>query len=177
VSHDRLWTLPNVVSLSRLALAVAFVLSEAVATRLVLVGVATTTDYLDGWLARRRGEFSRLGALIDAGTDRAFVVTAVATLAWRGALGSLDVLVFLSRDLATAAAYLAVRRIPALRGYVFVARFPGKVLTVLQLLTLAIAILAPAQVRPMTVLLAAASVVAIADYGRSVWRARTAATR
>lgn len=177
MARDRLWTLPNIVSLSRLVLALAFVMSETVATRLLLVGVATTTDYVDGWLARRRGIFSRLGALIDAGTDRAFVVTAVATLAWEGALGSVDVVVFLSRDLATAAAYLAVRRIPALRGYVFVARFPGKVLTVLQLLTLAVAIVAPAHVRPMTALLAVASLVAIGDYARSVWRARVAATR
>ncbi|HYV97546.1 MAG TPA: CDP-alcohol phosphatidyltransferase family protein, partial [Gemmatimonadaceae bacterium] len=116
MTRDRLWTLPNCVSLSRLGLAAAFVLVGDVAWRLALVGIATTTDYLDGWLARRRGGFSRLGALIDAGTDRAFSVVAVATLAFDGVLTSLGVLVFLSRDLATAVAFIIAKRFESLRN-------------------------------------------------------------
>jgi cardiolipin synthase len=172
VTRDPLWTLPNVVSLSRLGLAAGFVFVEEVPWRLALVGVATTSDYVDGWLARRRQMFSRLGALIDAGTDRAFVVTAVATLAWEGALDSLDVAVFLSRDLATAVAFIVSRYVPSLRQVTFVARFPGKVLTVLQLLALTVAIAAPRRISPLIVLLAIASVVAIADYARAWWGSR-----
>jgi phosphatidylglycerophosphate synthase len=172
VQQERFWTLPNCVSLSRLGLAVAFVLAGDVAWRLALVGVATTTDYLDGWLARRRGGFSRLGALLDAGTDRAFSVVAVATLAFEGVLSSFDVFVFLSRDLATAAAFIAARRVKSFRGVTFVARFPGKVVTVLQLLALAIAIAAPRHVDTLIMVLAVASVVAIMDYALALWRAR-----
>jgi phosphatidylglycerophosphate synthase len=172
VHRDRLWTLPNIVSLSRLGLAAGFVFVNDVPWRLALVGVATTSDYVDGWLARRRQEFSRLGALIDAGTDRAFVVTAVATLAWEGALSSLDVAVFLSRDLATAVAFVAARHVQALRGVTFVARFPGKVLTVLQLIALPVAIVAPRRVSALVAVLAVASVIAIIDYAVALWRAR-----
>jgi len=172
VKSERLWTLPNIVSLSRLGLAVAFVVVDDVAWRLALVGVATMTDYVDGWLARRRAEFSRLGALIDAGTDRAFAVTAVATLAWEGALSSFAVFVFLSRDLSTAGAFLAARRFKPLRGVTFVARFPGKVVTVLQLLALAVAIVAPRHVSVLIIVLAAASVIAIVDYASALWSAR-----
>ncbi|MND05068.1 hypothetical protein D3C83_256430 [compost metagenome] len=57
----------------------------------------------------------------------------------------------------------------------FVARFPGKVLTVLQLLALAVAIVAPQRVRPLILLLAVASLVAIGDYARALWRARAIA--
>ena len=172
MKRDPLWTLPNIVSLSRLGLAAAFVFVEQVPWRLALVGIATTSDYVDGWLARRRQTFSRLGALIDAGTDRAFVVTAVATLAWEGALSSLDVAVFLSRDLATAIAYIAKRFVPVLRDVTFVARFPGKVVTVLQLLALTVAIAAPRRFDALIVVLAFASVVAIIDYAWAFWSSR-----
>jgi phosphatidylglycerophosphate synthase len=169
---DPLWTLPNIVSLSRLGLAAAFVVVEEAGWRLALVGIATTSDYVDGWLARRRKVFSRLGALIDAGTDRAFVVTAVATLAWEGALSSIDVAVFLSRDFATACAFILARHVDSLRGVTFVARFPGKVVTVLQLLALTVAIVAPQRIDPLVAVLAVASVVAIADYARAFWAGR-----
>jgi CDP-diacylglycerol--glycerol-3-phosphate 3-phosphatidyltransferase/cardiolipin synthase len=172
VPRDRLWTLPNIISLSRLGLAVAFVLTDDVAWRLALVGIATTTDYLDGWLARRRKYFSPLGALIDAGTDRAFVATAIATLAVDGTLTSFQVFVFLSRDLATAVAFLVARFVPQFKGVTFVARFPGKVVTVLQLLALAVAIAAPRRVDGLITVLAVASVVAIADYAFAFWKAR-----
>lgn len=167
MQRDRLWTLPNIVSLSRLGLAAGFVLVEDIPWRLALVGVATTSDYVDGWLARRREEFSRLGALIDAGTDRAFVLTAVAALAWDGALSSIEAGVFLSRDLVTAVAFMITRYVPAYRNITFVARFPGKVVTVLQLITLAVAIVAPRRIDPLIVVLGIASAIAIADYIRA----------
>jgi cardiolipin synthase len=173
VNNERFWTLPNAVSLSRLGLAVAFVLMGDVAWRLALVGVASTTDYLDGWLARRRGGFSRWGALIDPGTDRAFAGVAVATLAWEGVLSAFDVAVFLSRDLVTAVAFLGARRVKALKGFTFVARFPGKVVTVLQFLALVVAIAAPRRVTALIVVLAVTSAVAIGDYGWALWKART----
>jgi hypothetical protein len=56
-----LWTLPNAVSLSRVVLAAGFVVSSGGAERLALVGVASLTDMLDGWLARRLGVASRWG--------------------------------------------------------------------------------------------------------------------
>ncbi len=160
------------VSLSRLGLAIAFVAMDDVAWRLALVAVASTTDYLDGWLARRRGGFSRWGALIDPATDRAFAVVAVSTLAWEGVLHVVDVAVFLSRDLATAVAFLGARYVRSLREVTFVARFPGKVVTVLQFLALVVAISAPRRVTALIVVLAVASAFAIGDYGRALWKAR-----
>ena len=174
MNSERFWTLPNAVSLSRLGLAAAFVMTRDVGWRLALVGVASTTDYLDGWLARRRGGFSRWGALIDPGTDRAFAVIGVATLAWEGILHVVDVAVFLSRDLATAVAFLVARRVKSLRGFTFVLRFPGKVVTVLQFLALVVAISAPRRVAALIAVLAVASLIAIGDYGWALWKARGA---
>lgn len=159
--------------MSRAGLAVAFALVDDVAWRLALVGIASTTDYLDGWLARRRGAFSRWGALIDPLTDRAFATIAVATLAWEGVFSVGEAGVFLSRDLVTAVGLLVARLAPSFRSFTFVARFPGKVVTVLQFLVLVVAIAAPRRVPTLLYVLGAASAVAIGDYAWAMWRGRT----
>lgn len=172
VERERFWTLPNVVSLSRLGLAVVFVLTSSVPWRLALVGVASTTDYLDGWLARRRGGPSRWGNLIDPISDRAFALAAITALAVEDLVSPIEALVFLSRDLATGLGFLAAQRIPVLKGVRFVARFPGKVVTVVQFLVLVGAIAAPRRVDALVLVLAAVSAVAIADYTWALWSAR-----
>ena len=81
-----LWTLPNVVSLSRVVLAAGFLATVGTPERAMLIGVASFTDFLDGWLARRRNAVSRWGALLDPMADRVFVLCAVTTLAVHGQL-------------------------------------------------------------------------------------------
>ena len=54
MSRDPLMTLPNAVSMSRLLLAAGFVAMREPAVRVALLIVASLTDFLDGWLARRR---------------------------------------------------------------------------------------------------------------------------
>jgi cardiolipin synthase len=170
--RERLWTLPNIVSLSRLGLAAAFVVMPDVAWRLGLVGVASTTDYLDGWLARRRGGFSRWGAIIDPVSDRAFVVTSVVALWFEGVLGTIAVGIFISRDVATAVGFAVARYAHAFRAAVVKARVPGKVVTVLQFLALVVAIAAPRRVTALIAVLAVASAIAMIDYTRTLWSAR-----
>jgi cardiolipin synthase len=64
--------LPNLVSLGRMALALLavglFVLGWRWSGLLIGIG-AGLGDYLDGWLARRRGEVTELGALLDVLAD------------------------------------------------------------------------------------------------------------
>ena len=67
-------TVPNLVSTSRVILAVGFLAMEAVPVRLALIAVASLTDFLDGWIARRTKVVSRFGALIDPVADRFFVL-------------------------------------------------------------------------------------------------------
>jgi len=58
---DRVWTVPNIISLARLVLAlVLFALIEGVAGQqdlaaLVLFVFAAATDWVDGWYARKYG--------------------------------------------------------------------------------------------------------------------------
>ena len=164
--------LPNLLSGSRFVLAALFVAADTPPARIGLISAAAATDFLDGWLARRVDATSRWGALLDPIADRMFVLTAVGTFLFTGMLGTDAYFVLIMRDLATAVGFLVARIIPWLRPVVFKARILGKVVTALQLLTLAAVLVAPVAVGPLLVVVAVASVASIADYTLALWRAR-----
>jgi phosphatidylglycerophosphate synthase len=157
-------SLPNLLSYARFPLAAAFPLAETSALRLAILGMASATDLLDGWLARRLGHTTRWGALLDPVADKTFMLAALGTFWFRDALVLRDLLTILSRDIATLLGALVAWRMPGLDVRDFKARFPGKVVTVLQLATLlALCVEAP-WMRPIIVAVGLASIVAIADY-------------
>ena len=61
---------------------------------------------------------------------------------------------------------------PWLRPVQFTARLPGKVVTVLQLFTLAAVLVLPAAVRPLLWAVAIVSLLSIGDYTLALWRGR-----
>ena len=172
MSRERLLTLPNAVSMSRLVLAAAFVALRDPPARLALLAVASITDFLDGWLARRNQATTRSGALIDPIADRLFVLTALVTYLLERAISTGTFFIVLSRDNATLVGFFVARSIPWLRAVEFRARLLGKLVTVLQLLTLAAVIVAPPAVSWLVLILAAASAASIADYTLTLWRER-----
>jgi CDP-diacylglycerol--glycerol-3-phosphate 3-phosphatidyltransferase len=169
-----LGTLPNLLSCSRLLLAAGFVATGATEARVGLIGAAAATDFLDGWLARRVKATSRWGALLDPIADRVFVLTAVSTLLFTGAIGTAQYFILIMRDLATAVGFLVARSVSWLRPVKFQARALGKVVTVLQLLTLASLLLYPDAATLLLAAVAVVSVLSIADYTLALWRARAA---
>jgi cardiolipin synthase len=78
---SRVWTVPNIISVVRLAgvpLFLWLVLGpEEDAIALVVLMVAGFTDYLDGWLARRLDQFSKLGEILDPVADRLYILAVV----------------------------------------------------------------------------------------------------
>jgi CDP-diacylglycerol--glycerol-3-phosphate 3-phosphatidyltransferase/cardiolipin synthase len=167
-----LLTLPNVLSLSRLALAVAFVVLDRPAVRLALIVAASLTDFLDGWLARLRNAATKWGALIDPISDRAFVLAAVSSYLVGGALTTAQYFILLSRDLATAIGFLVARSVSWLRPVRFRARWPGKLVTAFQLATLISVLVAPERVGILIQIVAVLSVISVADYTLTRWRER-----
>lgn len=172
MSRRPLDSLPNLLSGSRLVLAAGFVAMPTTDARVGMIGVAALTDFLDGWLARRVRATSRWGALLDPIADRVFVLTVVATFVFTGQLGTGSYFILIMRDIATAVGFLVARMIPWLRDVTFKARISGKLVTVLQLFTLAAVLVAPPAVKPLLVVVALASVASIGDYTLALWRAR-----
>ena len=81
------WTAPNVVSMSRLAgvpLFLWLVLGpHADVWALVVLMVSGVTDWLDGYLARRLHQTTKLGELLDPVADRLYILAVVVGLAFR----------------------------------------------------------------------------------------------
>lgn len=79
--EDRVLTLPNVISFARILAVPYFVwlllgADELIAAGLLLLAIGGT-DWLDGYLARRLGQVSKLGKMLDPIADRLAIVTAV----------------------------------------------------------------------------------------------------
>jgi phosphatidylglycerophosphate synthase len=174
MAGNPLATLPNLVSLSRIPMAAVFPFLGSTEARLALIAAAAGTDFLDGYLARSRHETSRIGALIDPIADRCFVLIAVGTLWLESTLSLTAMLVLAARDLAVIPGFLGTRLIPRLRRFAFPARPAGKVVTTLQLATLAVAYLAPGLIATCIALVVVASAVAIADYAAMLWKKNAA---
>lgn len=163
VRSGRVLTPANVVSFSRVPLAVAFAVYPAVGVRIAVLAAAAATDLLDGALARRLGP-SQLGAWMDPVADKIFMLTAFGALALAGALGWLEVAGVLLRDVLTPLGYFASRVVR--RPFAVPARVGGKAVTVGQTLTLFAWLLDSSLLRPLAWATAAMALYAIADYGR-----------
>ncbi|MDB4875107.1 MAG: CDP-alcohol phosphatidyltransferase family protein [Gemmatimonadetes bacterium] len=171
-ARARFRALPNILSLSRIVLAAAFVAFKSADARLGLVAVAGATDFLDGYVARRGKWTSRWGALIDPIADRVFALVAVSAFLFDGSLSTVGYFVMISRDLMTAVGFLVARMVSWLKPVEFKARFSGKLVTVLQLVTFAALLKFRTWVAPLLWLVGLASLYSVVDYTYALWRAR-----
>ena len=84
MAGTRVWTVPNILSALRLKLAIVFfaLLEQGGYTAaLAAFVVAAGTDWVDGWYARRYGQVSRLGRILDPLVDKVLVCGAFILLA------------------------------------------------------------------------------------------------
>lgn len=167
----RILTLPNLLSLARFPLAAAFAAVGNARVRVLLLAAAALSDFLDGWLARRGGT-TRVGALLDPIADKMFVLIAISTFLWSGELSVREYFILLSRDLAVGIGFIVAYFTPGLDPADFKSRWPGKVVTVLQLLALLSLLVWPPLFRILIPLVGAASAWTIADYTISLHRSR-----
>jgi cardiolipin synthase len=84
---QRVWTVPNLISMVRLAGVPVFLWlvlgPQADAWALGLLMVAGVTDFLDGYLARKLDQRSKLGEILDPVADRLYILAVVVGLALR----------------------------------------------------------------------------------------------
>lgn len=154
-------------------LAFGFVAYENVPTRLALIGIASFSDFLDGWLARRAQLTSRFGALLDPIADRFFVVSVVIAYLLSGQFTAWHAAAILFRDVMSVIGFFVARTVSWLRPITFMARPLGKVVTVAQLLAFLTVLLRPSWVNALVALVAVLGVLATVDYTLMLWRERT----
>ncbi|UJP38720.1 CDP-diacylglycerol--glycerol-3-phosphate 3-phosphatidyltransferase [Cellulomonas palmilytica] len=181
------WNLANVLTVARVLLVPVFVWAllaeggESVGYRLLAAGVfavAAVTDRIDGWYARRTGQVTDFGKLLDPIADKLLIGAALVVLSALGELPWWVTVVILVRELG-----ITVMRFFLLRYVVLPASRGGKLKTVLQSFAIGLYVL-PLFAMPDAVEVVAAVVMAAAlvvtvvtglDYVRAAVRIRRAA--
>ncbi len=111
---DRVWTVPNALSALRLLGVPVFLYwvleTEQDGRAILLLMVAGATDYLDGKIARKYGQFSRLGQLLDPLADRAYILATLLALVARDGLPLWWALALISRDVFLGCFFFPLRR-------------------------------------------------------------------
>ncbi|MCU1441926.1 MAG: CDP-diacylglycerol--glycerol-3-phosphate 3-phosphatidyltransferase [Cryobacterium sp.] len=99
---SRVLTLPNVLSFLRILLVpvfLALLIQGEDGWALLLLIISSATDFLDGFLARRLGQVTRLGQLLDPAADRLYIFAALVGLASRDLVPWWIVIVIIGRDM------------------------------------------------------------------------------
>jgi cardiolipin synthase len=103
-STSAVLTIPNALSLARIATIPAIVWAivhrGTEAAGLLAFGLVASTDWLDGYVARRTGRVSDLGKLLDPVADRLAIVAILAALVVRGAFPLWAAALIVVRDVA-----------------------------------------------------------------------------
>jgi CDP-diacylglycerol--glycerol-3-phosphate 3-phosphatidyltransferase len=127
--------LPNVLTVVRILLVpvlVAALLSATASGDLlaaVVFVVASVTDALDGWIARRRKSESTFGKLMDPLADKLLVVAALVSLVSLDRLSAWVAMVIIAREFAVT----GLRQLAMEEGHVIPASIWGKLKTVTQI--------------------------------------------
>ena len=110
---NRIWTIPNVLSMLRLAGVPLFLywvlVTEQDGRAILLLMAAGASDYFDGLIARRYGQYTRLGALLDPLADRLYILATLLALVYRDGLPLWWALTLIGRD-AVLSCFLPVLR-------------------------------------------------------------------
>lgn len=129
--------LPNRLTIARLFLTVFFVVALSTDFRyhgvvsLVLFGLASITDYLDGEIARRYGMVTDFGKLMDPLVDKIMTAAAFVCLVPLGAFPAWVAVIVISREFMIT----ALRLLAVTKGQLLAADTWGKHKTVWQILT------------------------------------------
>ncbi|MDF2846311.1 MAG: CDP-alcohol phosphatidyltransferase family protein [Oerskovia sp.] len=98
---SRILTIPNVISLLRLALVPVFAVLIVRGNdewALAVLAISGASDWLDGVLARRLDQVTKLGQMLDPAADRLFILVTLVGLAWRDVVPLWVLVVILLRD-------------------------------------------------------------------------------
>jgi CDP-diacylglycerol--glycerol-3-phosphate 3-phosphatidyltransferase len=135
--------LPNVLSIIRILLVppLVVVLLTKIPDKewwgLGLFLLAALMDFLDGYLARRRKQVTRLGTLLDPAADKILMSAAFISLVELGLAQAWIVVVIIAREFAVS----SLRSFASAEGLVIPSGFSGKVKTTVQIIAVALLII------------------------------------
>jgi len=112
--YGQVLTVPNLISFARLLGVPLFLWLFLGADRegwaVVVLAIGGTTDWVDGFLARRLGQVSRLGELLDPFVDRLYILATLLALTFGGVVPWLFTAALLAREAMMVACLAVLRR-------------------------------------------------------------------
>lgn len=134
----RLFNLPNAITLIRILLIPIFIVllisptpSKSVAAAIVF-SFASFTDWLDGYIARKSGQVTKLGILLDPIADKLLIATALILLVDMNRISSWIAVVIIGRELAVT----GLRAIAFSKDIIIPAEIGGKIKMTVQILAI-----------------------------------------
>ena len=134
---------PNLLTLTRILLIPVFVMLFATPDphrsiiAAIVFTVAAVTDLLDGYLARRSGQVTKLGKLLDPIADKLLVLSALILLVNVDRVSALVAILIIAREVAVT----GIRAIAATEGMIIAAETSGKYKMALQVIAIVLLIL------------------------------------
>ncbi len=111
---NRIWTIPNVISFVRLLGVPLFLYlllgPENDVAAVIVLAIGGTTDWVDGYIARRMNSVSRLGELLDPFADRLYILATLVGFTIREVVPWWLTVALLAREAVLAVALLVLRR-------------------------------------------------------------------
>lgn len=140
VSDEHAFNLPNTLTFLRILLVPVYIglFSTPTAVRSAwaasIFGLAALTDWLDGYIARRRGQVTKIGRLFDPIADKFLVISGLVLLVQFQRIAAWLAIALIVRDLAVT----GIRFVSASRGIIIAAGTLGKYKVVLQIIAIII---------------------------------------
>lgn len=137
------FNLPNLLTLVRILLIPVFIVLFITPTpdrslsAAVIFAVAAVTDLLDGYIARRTGQVTKLGKLLDPIADKLLVLSALILLVNVDRVSALVAILVIAREVAVT----GIRAIAAGEGMIIAAETTGKYKMALQVVAIVLLIL------------------------------------
>ena len=135
--------LPNFITLVRILLIPVFVMlfftptpNRSLSAAVIFV-IAAVTDLLDGYIARRTGQITKLGKLLDPIADKLLVLSALILLVNIDRVSALVAILVIAREVAVT----GIRAIAAGEGMIIAAETTGKYKMALQVVAITMLIL------------------------------------
>ncbi len=125
------FNLPTILTLSRIVLIPFFVFSvyQHPVVGAVVFGIAAITDFLDGYLARRSGQITKFGIIMDPLADKFLIISALIVLVDMERLSAWIAIVLIVREFLVT----ALRVVALSKDIVIPAEMGGKLKTTAQI--------------------------------------------
>ncbi|HEX9974419.1 MAG TPA: CDP-alcohol phosphatidyltransferase family protein [bacterium] len=99
----RIFTIPNILSFFRIALTIPlaiFIWHDNLSGTLIIIIIATASDFLDGKIARHLNQITEVGKMLDPIADKLSIGTILIVLLCKGRVPLWLVLIIVGRDIA-----------------------------------------------------------------------------